>query len=343
MKYKILYVGAFIKGHINLLRLEVLKELGHTIIPLDVKRFELAGNKIARYVRFRMGIGSEIAKLNQHLENVAKECKPDIIWINKGIYVWGETIKRLKKLTGSFILHYNMDDPFGLHQIGWRIFFKALPHYDLHFVPREVNLSEYTAAGAKDVLRYQWSFDKKVHCPTVANSADAECYKCVAGFVGSYEKERAVYMTSLANAGIETRVWGNGWENYHTCSSMLKIEKKELLGESYAKALSTIPINLGFLRKSNRDLSTTRSIEIPACGGFMLAERTTEHLTLFEEGKEAEFFSGADELIDKTKFYTNNPQKREDVGNAGRLRCFKSGYSYHDELARMIKSIATRL
>ena len=58
-----------------------------------------------------------------------------------------------------------------------------------------------------------------------------------------------------------------------------------------------------FLRKVNRDKITTRSIEIPACRGFMLAERTKAHENLFQENIEADLFSNNNELYEKIKYF----------------------------------------
>ncbi|RPI71813.1 MAG: glycosyltransferase family 1 protein, partial [Geobacteraceae bacterium] len=111
-------------------------------------------------------------------------------------------------------------------------------------------------------------------------------------------------------------------------------------GEDYSKAICATKINLNFLRKVNRDEVTSRSVEIPACGGFMLAERTCRHGEFFEEGKEAEFFSSNDELLAKITYYLAHDEERGRIARAGRERCVKSGYSMRVQLRQMIEAIS---
>ena len=89
----------------------------------------------------------------------------------------------------------------------------------------------------------------------------------------------------------------------------------------------------------NHDLHTSRSMEIPACGGFMMAERTVEHQKLFKEDKEAVFFSSKEELLKKCKYYLSHDEERIKIVENGRNRCLKSGYSNIETLRRIIDEV----
>ena len=113
-------------------------------------------------------------------------------------------------------------------------------------------------------------------------------------------------------------------------------------GDRYPIALTCAKIALGLLSKRIPETTTTRTFEIPATGTFMLAERNTDHLAHFEEGKEAEFFTSDDELRDKIRFYLRHDAARIRIAAAGRERCLKSAYSHEHQMRRVFERLRER-
>ena len=109
--------------------------------------------------------------------------------------------------------------------------------------------------------------------------------------------------------------------------------------DDYVKSFKAFKISLCFLRKMNFDQFTSRTFEIPACGGFMVAERTDDHKRLFKEDKEAVFFSSNEELLDKCKYYLAHEEERIAIAKAGRLRCETSDYSDDGVIKNAINQI----
>ena len=80
-------------------------------------------------------------------------------------------------------------------------------------------------------------------------------------------------------------------------------------------------------------------MEIPACGGFMLAERTQAHLELFVESKEAVFFDSNEELLSKCIYYLTHEDERKRIILAALDRCKNSGYSNQNTIKKLLAKV----
>jgi spore maturation protein CgeB len=183
--------------------------------------------------------------------------------------------------------------------------------------------------GAKDVLFVDNAFDPATHRPIALSPRDRQRHAADVGFVGAYEEERADAMYRLAEAGIPVTVRGPDWRRFRRSHRLLRVHETFLEDDAYPRAVCATKINLGFLRKMNRDLQTTRSVEIPACRAFLLAERTSEHERLFEEGKQAEYFASFDELLAKCRHYLAHDDERREIAEAGYRRAHASYTTTH--------------
>jgi spore maturation protein CgeB len=293
-------------------------------------------------VLWKLGIEKDKTRINRSLLDAAKVSAPHIVWIEKGNMIRPSTLKRLRRIApDARLASYSEDDMFLAHN-RTRAYVAGLPHYDYVFTTKAPNVdaSELPSLGARRVIAVDKAYDPHMHCPVAVSEADIRRYGADVGFVGTYEEARARSLAYLAANGIEVRVWGNGWEAWNDRPPGLMIEGRAVVNtereQAYTKSLCATRINLGFLRKLNRDTQTDRTMEIPACGAFMLAERSDDHLRLFEEGREAAFFASDDELLEKVRYYLAHEDERAAIARAGRQKCLDAGYSETDRMRLMI-------
>ena len=333
----ILYVGPLNAGSTCLQRCVALAELGHRVTRVD----QLPGDHARRQralawrVRRRLLGDRDDSGLNARLLAHPASPAPDVVWVDKGLTVEPGTLRTLRgRWPQTCFVNYSGDDMFNPHNqtAAWR---GCLPLYDLFATTKSFNMPELRAAGAHDVLFVDMAYSPAIHRPHAVTPELRERFGGDVGFVGWPEGARERSMRHLARHGVSVRVWGP-WPRWKAAPN-LRIEGGPLWDEDYARALSAFRINLGFLRRVNRDLQTTRSIEIPACGGFLLAERTAEHQRLFREDVEAVFFSDDRELLEKCRHYLAHEDERARIAEAGFRRCVESAYSYEARLSFILQ------
>lgn len=335
---RILFVGALWKGSTGHQRMTALQDLGHEIVELDAT----IQRKLSLFERAigRLGYQLDTAGVNAQLLKLCQEQTFDLIWADKTLSIIPGTLQTIKQEAPQIRLLFYSPDDMMISGNQTRSYRACLPLYDLHVTTKSYNVAELKEFGAKDVFFVNKAYDPHTHRPLVLTREEQLKWQADVGFIGGFEQERYKMMYQLAQLGIPVTVRGPGWEPYIGRHPNLAVQPGWVLGDDYARSICATKINLGFLRKIARDLQTARSIEIPACGGFMLAERTVEHLALFVEGQEAEFFGNVDELVQKVKFYLSHDAEREHIAFAGHKRCVNSGYSNHARLTTILEYLA---
>lgn len=294
---------------------------------------------ILEKIFYKLKLPLDIDNINKRLINEVKHFNPEVLFIIKGNLIKPSTLRSIKNINPNIILiSWSLDDMYASHNRS--LYYKnGLNLYDHVFTTKSYNVSELKSLGAKKVHFLYQAFSNKYHIP--CKQCENSKYKFDVLFIGTAEKERIDSLNYLAQNGIKINIYGGGWNkvNKTTLHHNLIINEYDLVGSDYADAISCSKISLCFLRKINRDLHTSRSIEIPACKGFMLAERTNEHLSLFKEGIEAEFFTSNEELLKKVNYYLLNEEKRQEVIEKGYQKCIEKDYSYDNMLARILDAI----
>jgi hypothetical protein len=329
---RIVYVGPLGEGSTCRQRLLALEALGHHVTPVDIVPGDLAARRLTFGWRVRRRLFGEHdeSRTNERLLELPRSPVPDVVWVDKGLTVEPDTLRALRaRWPAVLLLNYSGDDMFNPRNQtpAWRA---SLPVYDLFATTKSFNVPELHAAGARETLFVDKGFSPDIHRPHAVTPEIRARFGGDAGFIGWPEGARERSMRHLARHGVDVRIWGP-WPRWKSAPH-LRIEGRPLWDHDYATALSAFRINLGFLRRVNRDLQTTRSIEIPACGGFLLAERTDEHRRLFREDVEAVFFANDAELLEKARYYLAHDDERERIALAGRRRCVEDGYAYDARL-----------
>lgn len=321
-------------------RYKAMQDLGHEVTALATRPVPYRGgiDKPGLWWRVmnKLGYPPDRTGVNYRVLEAAKYQKPEIIWIEKGLTVRPTTLKHFEEIRPqATLVFYSEDDMYAKHNQS-AYFRRCLPFYDIVFTTKSYNAEELPGIGAQRVVFVNKAYDQATHRPLPVTKEEKQQLGADVIFIGSFEQDRAQQMMHLAENDVPVRVWGACWEAWIGRHPNLTVEGRPVYESDYVKALCASKIALCFLRKANRDLQTDRTMEIPACGTFMLGERTQEHLRLFKEGKEAEFFDTKGELLEKVEYYLQHDEERERIARAGRRRCVKSGYSHHDRLEYML-------
>lgn len=330
---KVVYVGPLDAGGTCYARLKALEALRCCdVFPFNSDPYLCRPvGKWLNAIERRVSIGPRFWNSNLDLQKFCRDKRPDVVWIDKGYWVWPSTLKELRK-NRAFLVHHNTDslNPGLWHnKLAYLLMRRTLPLFDLYFT---TNMQDYRALSGKEPPHTELTYIGYDH--TRFDNLPLphrlrEEWKNELLFVGHYEPRTAAGIMALIAQGLPVTVYGEGWnraKDFDRLRGHVKFQKLD--DDEYLYALKGAKIGLCFVSKLNGNQTAGRSFEIPACGTFLLAMRTKQHMESYVEGKEAEFFEDSNELIRKARFYLDHDDMRIEISKRGHERCIGSDYSW---------------
>jgi spore maturation protein CgeB len=337
-KKTILYVGNLTHENTTVQRMRALKDLGYDLDLISTgKPCQRSSLRVLRFTGRQYYQKFCRNKVNQQILATLEDQSYPMLWVDKGLDVSPDVLHYCRS-NDICSVSYSPDDMMNpANQSAY--YLEDIPLYDYHVTTKTYNVAELKALGAREVLFVGNAYAPEIHHPPpdYPNSSFAQTVDV--GFIGAYEADRNQQMMYLVEKGIQVEFCCPALPRNISPKEVVACKQGFLAGAHYREQIWRTKINLCYLRKVNRDVQTTRSMEIPACGGFMLGERTDEHLELFEEGKEAEFFSSQGEMVEKVTYYLQHDEQRTKIANAGYQRCVDAGYSNQGRLGKVLEMI----
>ena len=331
-----LYVGIMTPGTTSRMRADTLVRVTKTPWSfVDTDAPFLAGGRLWRSAAFRWKLGPIVRRINQCvLDAVASGVMFDAVWVDKGVYLWPETVKRLRA-NAQRLIYYTPDTSFFANRS--RHFNRSIYLYDLVVTTKSFEIDHFRTYLPDDRIHLTTqAFDPGLHAPsetTITRRADV-------AFIGLCEPDRERAVATLLHASIPVRVGGRGWNRFrskfadHPCFTFIG---ERVFSDEYVNTYRTASVGLGLLSKRFPELHTTRTFEIPACRTVLATERNADTARFFDS-VDVLFFESYDDLADRLRTLLANSDAVERMAERGYARVAGGGFSYDDVVGEIFRA-----
>lgn len=334
---KALYIGQFSDGTTSKMRAETIKKVisADTFLVIDTHVPFFKTNKILRSFGFRFKRGPLIKNINKYILQSLSDTTFDLIWVDKGVYINSNTIKKLRS-RASKLVHFTPDPAFAYHQS--KLFNSSVKYYDYLITTKSFELQEYYKRKNKSQVIYvTQGFDKNLHKKGQLDFSK----KSGLLFIGHYEKTRELIIKNLIEDGVKVTLagikWAKFYDDYKSYENLVYLGNG-VYGNDYVKSIQNAQIAWGAISKWIPEKHTTRTFEIPACGTALLTEENEETNSFFMRD-EVIFYNNTDELLNKVNKYLKDMDALETLSNKGYNRVHKDGYDYESIIKKLITII----
>ncbi|MGH9348881.1 MAG: glycosyltransferase family protein [Vicinamibacterales bacterium] len=280
----LLYAGQLEPGGGSAQRRGALGRLGFDCRDVDFLPFMLWGPKLVRAAMRLTASGPSIARLNETIRRAIGEQTPDILWVDRGIWIHPDTLAFARRAGVSLLVHFSPDPMFVVHDT--RHLRASVPLYDVCITPKEYELEAYARHGARRTMLVPTAYDASLHHPVPEHERrELEPFESDVCFIGHHEPWYEEVLRGLTSLRVRVAIWGPRW-SWRCRDRVVRtwIRGDYAAGRDYARAVWGSKVALGFISAMCPDPMTARNIELAAMRTCQIAPRRTEVAEVFRDG-----------------------------------------------------------
>jgi spore maturation protein CgeB len=186
-----------------------------------------------------------------------------------------------------------------------------------------VSHRRYADIGYERALLSQWGFNHFARIEPSTSEREVS-------FVGQRYGRRNDKVAALATSGLDFRCYGYGWNvdpwtRWRNFAARILGRKEWIANEgriSFPEMLSIfsasrINVNFSDSYARGRNQIKARNFEVTGAGGFLLTEEAEGLDRYFRIGEEVVTFRGAEDLVEKARYYLGREEERKAIAEAG--------------------------
>lgn len=319
---------------------KAFEKLGHEVDLFDWTGFLFRAKKINLFNRIldRILIVHVIRQINSNFLKAVRKDKADFILVLQGKHLLSQTVQLTKEYC-RYIANWHIDDFLNPCVNNSKFLRSSLKYYDCIYSARKHLSCDYYRYGARRVEWLNWFYYPEKQYPLELAENDTLKWGGDIAFIGTWSKYREKMINNLR--GFNIKIWGAHWNKAERdFKRNFNVVYKEAWFEEMSKVVNSTKIIIDVLTKENRDAINLKNFQIPACGGFLITERTEQLLELFEEDKDIVCYSTVEELRAKCEYYLEHENERKKIAQNAYAKVVKGNNTLLDRAKQILDTVS---
>ena len=312
MNRKVLVIGPLNEGALAESYARAFERLGMEVVRFDSERAFMQASRFTGNRILRRALRSSLWNaVNREATEIALRVQPALIFALKCTFFHPETVRQIRKSTGSPFVNHYPDHPY--IGIRWDPREASAQRRDLIDVFREYSIlwmweKSLVERLRKDGVEAQYlpfAVDPElVPTPQVAakpleEGVYCELCQCIhdVAFIATYTRYRCAEVAQIRRHKVA--IWGSNWPRKWREAGAQHRVHEPVWGKAFGSICARAHVSLNVLNAENLGGPNMRTFEVPASGGVMLARYSPAQDEFFPEGEAAVYYRSPEEIDDK--------------------------------------------